>query len=152
MNLSAITDAQLLAELGRRLHTAGQSTIPGWARPALDAVAHEEGLTLIELMDTSSHSASAALSRHLAMAILHETRPERSLAEISELWDMDHGMVIHARKRIRRLNAQNADMREHCHSILTRLATGDCRSTSPQGTRPANPAPAPTLRPQPTPA
>ncbi len=139
MPLSAFTNLQLLAELGRRLHTAEQSTIPGWARPVLDAVAHEEGLTLVELMDTSSHSASAALSRHLAMAILHETRPERSLAEISELWDMDHGMVIHARKRIRRMNVQSQDMRDHCNRILTRLATGHCRRTSPRVTRPAKP-------------
>ncbi|MEI6605126.1 MAG: hypothetical protein WCP35_07440 [Verrucomicrobiota bacterium] len=152
MPLNDYTDLQLLAELGRRLHTAEQSTIPSWARPALAAVAHEEGITLIELMDTSSHSASAALSRHLAMAILHETRPERSLAEIAELWDMDHGMVIHARKRIRRLNAQSADMRDHCHRILTRLATGDCCRTSPQVVRPANPVPAPTFQLQTTPA
>lgn len=152
MPLKDFTDLQLLAELGRRLHTAEQSTIPSWAQPVLAAVAREEGITLIELMDTSSHSATAVLSRHLAMAILHETRPERSLAEIAELWDMDHGMVIYARKRIRRLNAQSDAMRGHCHLILTRLATGGGRRTSPQGVRPANPVPAPTFQLQTTPA
>lgn len=138
MQLQDLPTLRLLAELGRRcqdqVQAAAVASIPLWARPVLVAVAEEEGILLADLMTVSSRQPAAALARHLAMAILHETQPARSLGEISGLWRQDHGMVLHARRRIRLLAAQSGDARAKHHRILTSLAAHACRRTTPRGT------------------
>lgn len=137
--LILIPSLSLLAELGRRLNVASEATLPAWARPVLAAVAAEEAVSIAELMDHSTRAPAAAHARHLAMAILHETRPERSLADISALWQQDHGIVLHASRRMRLLAAQSGDVRAKHHRILTALAAQASRRAAPQVTRSRTP-------------
>ena len=152
MNLSSLPTLALLAELGRRCQAACDPAVPSWARPVLALVAEEEGITLAELMDTTNHSASAARSRHLAMAILQETHPRRSLSEIAGIFSLSHVMAIHARRRIVLLVAQSPAIAAKWHSVITSCGQqAHCR-TSPQVTSPRTPEPAHRSATAPTPA
>lgn len=105
--LSQVSTAALLGEIARRCqHTPLPAVVPlklpSWARPALQLVALETGLTLPEILDNTIHTNIAAGNRHLAMWLLRLTTG-RSYAEIAALWGQDHGTVIYALRKIRNL-------------------------------------------------
>lgn len=129
-DLSTLPTAALLAELARRCQVP--APVPSWAVPALVAVARHEGITPEELIAPEGHSSAAVFSRHLVMAILIETCPGRSLAEIAGLWKMDHGTAIHARKRIAAAVAQNGSVHHEWQSIISSLPADALRRTAPR--------------------
>lgn len=139
-NLSHIPTAALLAELEIRvgLYQAAPS-MPDWARPALAAVVAVMEVTMADLLRPGSRAIADALPRMVAMAVLDATA-ERSLMDIAGLWGMDHGTVIHARRRIRSLVAGNPVLAAKLQSVMA-LVRGDghCRATPRARTRQSAP-------------
>lgn len=129
IDLSTIPTNQLLLEISRR---CARISGPSWAYPVLAAVAAEEEITLEALLDASHRTSACSFQRHLAMALLEQLHPERSLQEIGDIFGQDHGTVIHARRRLGDMRDTEPPTEAKWQRLIMHLGGDGHRRTAPR--------------------
>lgn len=134
--LGEATDIQLLTELGRRLGSyTPADTIPdthAWARPVIQVVAGELGITQREMF-SADQTQRVSTARFLVLALLSKRFPDRSQAEVAGVFGKTHAMVRHARRKIAAMIDQDRQCEAQWQRMLTALDALPYRRTTPRG-------------------
>lgn len=122
MELSKIPTMDLLREIARRCGEGDPGLVPDWARQCIGAVAAAMEISVAELMTVRGRSKYAAKSRQLAMALLREKHPNRSLSEIAGLWGQHHALVSLAAEAVARRVKQEPEFGRQFKKAVSLLA------------------------------
>jgi chromosomal replication initiation ATPase DnaA len=92
-----------------------------WQSPVIAAVCEVMGVSE-RVLRSHRRTATIALARHLAMALLTQIHPERTQEEVAGTFDLGHANVRHAVARIDAMVHQDPVFRAKVSRVMARLS------------------------------